>query len=57
MSKKFTEKLTSRKWLLTVAVAAILAFNGAWSELVQVTIGFLAVQGGIDAYTSYKSET
>lgn len=42
-------RLTSRKWLLTLAVTGILAANRAWSELVQVTVGFLAVEGGADA--------
>lgn len=45
----YIARLTSRKWLLTLGVAAILAANRAWAELVQVTVGFLAVEGGVDA--------
>lgn len=57
MSKKYVERLTSRKWMLTVAVCFTLGWFHEWSELVQVTIGFLAVQGGIDAFMSTRSET
>ena len=45
----YLARLTSRKWLLTLGVAILLAGNRAWSELVQITVGFLAVEGGVDA--------
>lgn len=45
------DRLTSRKWFLTLIVCAYFMWQGepAFPSLTQVVIAFLAVQGGTDA--------
>lgn len=47
----FIERLTSRKWFLTIGVCIYFMIQGesAFSSLTQVVIAFLAIQGGTDA--------
>lgn len=50
--KEFLERLSSRKWLLTLAICAYFISQGepAFSSLTQVVIAFLAIEGGADAF-------
>lgn len=47
----FIERLTSRKWFLTMVVCIYFMIQGepAFPSLTQVVIAFLAIQGGTDA--------
>lgn len=47
----FVNRLTSRKWFLTMIVCAYFMWQGesAFASLTQVVIAFLAIQGGTDA--------
>lgn len=47
----FIDRLTSRKWFLTIGVCIYFMVQGepAFSSLTQVVIAFLAIQGGTDA--------
>lgn len=49
--KEFLERLSSRKWLLTLAVCGYFVSQGepAFPSLTQVVIAFLAIEGGADA--------
>lgn len=47
----FIDRLTSRKWFLTIGVCIYFMIQGrpAFASLTQVVIAFLAIQGGTDA--------
>ena len=49
-------KLQSRKFILTCAVLAFFAFQHQFDAMVTTTLAYLAVQGGVDAYTKGKAE-
>lgn len=46
--KKLLDKLTSRKFLLAVAVLAKLLADRQYGEAVAVTLGYFGIQGVID---------
>ena len=48
-------RLSSRKWWLAVGTVVWLGVFHAWPELVQVTLGYFAVQGAADAVKAYRS--
>lgn len=47
--KDFFMRLTSRKFLLTVAAACILAANNQWAEFVVLVSGYMGIEGLGDA--------
>lgn len=51
----FVNRLTSRKFWLTIAVCVYFMWRGepAFASLTQVIIAFLAIQGGTDALTRF----
>lgn len=53
---KLAAKIQSRKFLVSCAVIAFLCWQREFSAVVTVTLGYLAVQGGVDAYTKSTTE-
>lgn len=52
----FIQRLTSRKFLLTVATALILVANEQWAELVVLVSGYIGIEGVGDAVSRYSVE-
>lgn len=48
------ERLTSRKFLLTLAALITLAANRQWTQLVAALVGYLGVEGTSDIVKAVK---
>lgn len=53
---KLRAKVQSRKFLVTCGVLLFCGWQREFDAIVTVTLGYLAVQGGVDAYTKGKAE-
>ena len=53
--KDFLKRLTSRKFLLTVAAALTFYANGQYTELAGTVITYLLAEGGADVVGSYAN--
>ena len=50
----FITRLTSRKFLMAVAGLLVLAAERQWSEFVIVLMGYLGIEGGVDAINTRR---
>lgn len=51
---KLAEKVQSRKFLLAVSACVFFAFSGAFDQIAQVVIAYLAVQAAVDGFVGYQ---
>lgn len=54
---KLAEKVQSRKFLLALSACVFFAFSGAFDQIAQVVIAYLAVQAASDAVETYTNRS
>lgn len=52
--KSLQDRLLSRKWILAVGAVIYFALYKQFDSIAQVVIAYLAIQAGVDAFTTYQ---